>query len=123
MPIGEAQIYFDMEDQISVIEVFVKDADKVDDLGPAMQQAAGQSVALSDWRFRNSTVFGALEMERNMMFIILTMIVIVAGMIAPVPRPTRARQAISIVMLWARPHSAEPTRKTLMPQIRTGLRP
>jgi lipoprotein-releasing system permease protein len=79
MPITEAQIYFDMEDQISVIEVFVKDADKVDELTPAMQQAAGQSVALSDWRFRNSTFFGALEVERNMMFIILTMIVIVAA--------------------------------------------
>jgi lipoprotein-releasing system permease protein len=36
-------------------------------------------VALSDWRFRNNTFFGALEVERNMMFIILTMIVLVAA--------------------------------------------
>ena len=79
MPLAESQIYFDMEDQISVIEVFVQDPDKVDTLSGAMVQAAEQPVTLSDWRFRNSTFFGALEVERNMMFIILTMIVIVAA--------------------------------------------
>lgn len=79
MPLGESQIYFDMENQISVIEVFVQDPDKVDTLSSAIQQAAGQPVTLSDWRFRNSTFFGALEVERNMMFIILTMIVLVAA--------------------------------------------
>ena len=79
MPLAESQIYFDMENQISVIEVFVKDPDKVDTLTTAIQQAAGQPVTLSDWRFRNATFFGALEVERNMMFIILTMIVIVAA--------------------------------------------
>ena len=79
MPLAEAQSYFDSEGQVSVLEVFVQDPDKVDTLNLAIQQAAGQPVALSDWRFRNSTFFGALEVERNMMFIILTMIVLVAA--------------------------------------------
>lgn len=79
MPIGESQIYFDTEGQASVIEVFVENPDKIDDQMPGLQQAVGPIATLSDWRFRNNTFFGALEVERNMMFIILTMIVIVAA--------------------------------------------
>lgn len=79
MPIGESQIYFDSEGQVSVIEVFAENPDRIDDLKPAIQQAVGPIATLSDWRFRNNTFFGALEVERNMMFIILTMIVLVAA--------------------------------------------
>lgn len=79
MPLAESQIYFDSENQINVIEVFVENPDKIDELTGAMQEAAAQPINLSDWRFRNNTFFGALEVERNMMFIILTMIVLVAA--------------------------------------------
>jgi len=79
MPLGESQIYFDSENQINVIEVFVEDPDRIDELTGALQEAAAQPINLSDWRFRNNTFFGALEVERNMMFIILTMIVLVAA--------------------------------------------
>ncbi len=79
MPLGEAQLYFDSEGSVSLIEVFVEKPDQMDQILPAIQAAAIQPVALSDWRFRNNTFFGALEVERNVMFIILTMIVIVAA--------------------------------------------
>lgn len=79
MPIGESQIYFDLEGQASVVEVFIADPEKIDDLKPAIQQAVGPIASVSDWRFRNRTFFGALEMERTMMFIILMMIVLVAA--------------------------------------------
>ena len=79
MPLNESQIYFDSEGQVSVIEVFVEKPDKVDELTAGIQQAAVQPVSLTDWRFRNNTFFGALEVERNMMFIILMMIVLVAA--------------------------------------------
>lgn len=79
MPLAESQIYFDTDEQISVIEVFIDNPDNIDALLGPIKDAAGQPVALSDWRFRNATFFGALQVERNMMFTILTMIVIVAA--------------------------------------------
>jgi len=79
MPFGEAQLYFDMEGQASVLELFIEHPDKVDALTQALQEAALAPVALTDWRFRNNTFFGALEVERNVMFLILTMIVLVAA--------------------------------------------
>ena len=45
-----------------------------------MTEAAGRPVFLVDWRQRNSTFFNALQVERNVMFIILTMIVLVAAL-------------------------------------------
>ena len=45
-----------------------------------MTEAAGRPVFLVDWRQRNSTFFNALQVERNVMFLILTMIVLVAAL-------------------------------------------
>ncbi len=80
MPLGEAQLYFDMEGQAGNIEVFIEKPDDVDRVLPAIREAAGKPVAITDWRFRNRTFFGALEVERNVMFLILTMIVLVAAL-------------------------------------------
>ena len=63
-----------------MIEVFVENPDKMDDYLPAIREAVGQPHGLTDWRFRNRTFFGALEVERNVMFLILTMIVLVAAL-------------------------------------------
>ncbi|MCA0423537.1 MAG: lipoprotein-releasing ABC transporter permease subunit [Proteobacteria bacterium] len=79
MPIKESQIYFDSEDQASVIEVFIQNPEDIEQMLPALQHAVGPIATLSDWRFRNATFFGALEMERTMMFVILMMIVLVAA--------------------------------------------
>ena len=46
----------------------------------AVTEAAGRPVFLVDWRQRNSTFFNALQVERNVMFLILTMIVLVAAL-------------------------------------------
>ena len=45
-----------------------------------IEEAAGRAVFLNDWRQRNVTFFNALEVERNVMFIILTLIVLVAAL-------------------------------------------
>ncbi len=78
MPLAEAQAFFNREDDVSVIEVFLDDADKVDDARQAIEMGAERPVLLTDWRQRNRTFFAALEVERNVMFIILTLIVLVA---------------------------------------------
>lgn len=80
MPLGEAQLYFDSEGQVAMIEVFVDNADKMDEVNPLIREAVGKPHGLTDWRFRNRTFFGALEVERNVMFLILTMIVLVAAL-------------------------------------------
>ena len=78
MPLEEAQYFFNMEGRVTAIEVFVDDPDAVDALREPITVAAERQVYLIDWRQRNTTFFSALEVERNVMFLILTLIVLVA---------------------------------------------
>ena len=78
MPLGEAQGYFNKEGEASVIEVFVDDAERLEDARQSIELAAERPVLLTDWRQRNRTLASALEVERNVMFLILCLIVVVA---------------------------------------------
>ncbi|RJG44712.1 lipoprotein-releasing ABC transporter permease subunit [Mesorhizobium sp. DCY119] len=80
MPLTEAQLYFNLENRAQTIEVFVDNPDNVDTLKPAVEEAAQRPVFISDWRQRNETFFSALQVERNVMFMILTLIVLVAAL-------------------------------------------
>jgi lipoprotein-releasing system permease protein len=80
MPLVEAQLYFNMENRVQTIEVFVDNPDAVDRLKPEVEEAAMRPVSISDWRQRNQTFFSALQVERNVMFMILTLIVLVAAL-------------------------------------------
>ena len=80
MPFEEAQIYFNQENEASAIEIYLEDPDAIDELRPAVENAAERQILLGDWRQRNSTFFSALEVERNVMFLILLMIVLVAAL-------------------------------------------
>ncbi|MDE2364480.1 MAG: lipoprotein-releasing ABC transporter permease subunit [Hyphomicrobiales bacterium] len=80
MPLQEAQAFFNKEGQVSTIEVFVDNPDKVDEIRPRIEAVAGRPVIMTDWRQSNETFFNALKVERNVMFIILTLIVLVAAL-------------------------------------------
>ncbi len=80
MPLPESQAYFNRKDDVTAIEVFTDNPDKIDAYRKAVTEAAGRPVFLVDWRQRNSTFFNALQVERNVMFLILTMIVLVAAL-------------------------------------------
>ncbi|EHS52897.1 lipoprotein releasing system, transmembrane protein, LolC/E family [Rhizobium sp. PDO1-076] len=80
MPLEEAQLYFNVEGIVQSIELFISDPDAVDDLRPLIEQAAGRQIFITDWRQRNQTFFSALQVERNVMFMILTLIVLVAAL-------------------------------------------
>lgn len=80
MPMNEAQLYFNSEGAVTVIEVFIEDPDLVGDMREPVEKAAERQIFLTDWRQRNRTFFSALEVERNVMFLILTMIVLVAAL-------------------------------------------
>jgi lipoprotein-releasing system permease protein len=79
MPLPEAQAYFNRAGDVTAIEVYVENPDQIDYQRRLMTEAAGRPIFLIDWRQRNATFFNALQVERNVMFLILTIIVIVAA--------------------------------------------
>ncbi|MFC6444677.1 lipoprotein-releasing ABC transporter permease subunit [Shinella zoogloeoides] len=80
MPLEEAQLYFNSEGVVQSIELFVSHPDAVDDLRQPIEAAAERQIFITDWRQRNQTFFSALQVERNVMFMILTLIVLVAAL-------------------------------------------
>ncbi|OLB75322.1 MAG: multidrug ABC transporter substrate-binding protein [Alphaproteobacteria bacterium 13_2_20CM_2_64_7] len=78
MPLPEAQAYFNRAGDVTAIEVYVDKPDQIDYQRRLITKAAGRPIFLIDWRQRNATFFNALQVERNVMFLILTIIVIVA---------------------------------------------
>jgi len=80
MPFPEAQSYFNLDDAASAVEIYLQNPDAVDTLRPAIEKAVDRQALVSDWRERNVTFFSALEVERNVMFLILTLIVLVAAL-------------------------------------------
>ena len=80
MPFEEAQIYFNMDGQASAVEIYLRHPDLAGTLRPQIETAAERQVLVTDWRERNATFFSALEVERNVMFLILMLIVLVAAL-------------------------------------------
>lgn len=79
MPLNEAQKYFQMKDGVSHLEVFTTDVAKVDSVLELAFDKIDQDAELHDWRRSNEAFFNAIEVERNVMFLILTLIIIVAA--------------------------------------------
>ena len=80
MPLEEAQKYFSQKGSVSVLEVVLDSPDEVAVLGPKIVTAGGSTIYITDWRQRNKIFFDALQVERNVMFLILTLIVLVAAL-------------------------------------------
>jgi lipoprotein-releasing system permease protein len=80
MPLEEAQAYFNRNNDVTAIEVYLHNPDRVEEGRAAVNAVAGRPVFLVDWRQRNATFFSALQVERNVMFLILTLIVLVAAL-------------------------------------------
>jgi len=78
MPLMEAQLFFGLEGKVSGILVMVTNPDQVALWRAPLEQAAGTTV--SDWQQMNLSLFDALQVERNVMFLILTLIILVAAM-------------------------------------------
>lgn len=80
MPLQEAQRYFNKKNAVSVLEIVIDKPDNVGVMRPSILQAGGPSIYATDWRQRNASFFSALQVERNVMFLILTLIVLVAAL-------------------------------------------
>jgi lipoprotein-releasing system permease protein len=78
--LSAAQTFFRLGDAaVSSLEVMLSDADRVDSSRSAISRAAGKPVRLLDWRRANASFFNAIQVERNVMFLILTLIIVVAA--------------------------------------------
>ncbi len=80
MPLKESQAYFNRAGDVTAIEVYTDNPDRVDRYRKAVSDAAARPIYMIDWRQRNATFFNALQVERNVMFLILTLIVLVAAL-------------------------------------------
>jgi len=80
MPLPEAQAYFNHTGDVTAIEVYTDDPDNIDSFRSLVSKAAARPIYMIDWRQRNATFFNALQVERNVMFLILTLIVLVAAL-------------------------------------------
>lgn len=81
LPLAAAQSYFQYEDQVAALEISLTHPDMITELYPTVQQAVrdiSPGGRLIDWRVLNQSFFNALQVERNVMFIILSFIILVA---------------------------------------------
>ncbi|GJD54930.1 lipoprotein-releasing ABC transporter permease subunit [Methylobacterium dankookense] len=78
MPLAESQAFFNKEGDVTMIEIYIDHPDEVAAMREPLEMAAERPILFTDWRQRNRTFFGALEVERNVMFLILSLIVVVA---------------------------------------------
>ncbi|TCO69278.1 lipoprotein-releasing ABC transporter permease subunit [Rhodovulum euryhalinum] len=80
MPFAEAQSYFNREGVADEFEVMVDDPERVDDLTPQLLAAGGERALLWSWRDASGSFLRALDIEDNVMFIILSILVLIAAM-------------------------------------------
>src|SRR5882724_11357802 len=80
MPLPEAQLYFNRAGDVTAIEVYTNNPDRIDIFRKLVTAAANRPIFMIDWRQRNATFFNALQVERNVMFFILTLIILVAAL-------------------------------------------
>lgn len=78
MPMEDAQQLLLMGDQVGMVEIQTSDPDKVQEIIAPLQKLVRGKGAIVDWRQMNSALFQALEVERVAMFIVLSLIVLVA---------------------------------------------
>jgi lipoprotein-releasing system permease protein len=79
MPLKAAQVYFQLPKAVSNLEVFVTKPDDARDIGHKILRTVKGTGRLHDWQQANKSFFNAIQVERNVMFLILTLIILVAA--------------------------------------------
>ena len=78
MPMHDAQDLLMLGDQVGMVEIQTADPDKVQEILAPLQPVVRARGVIADWRQMNSALFQALEIERVAMFVVLSLIVLVA---------------------------------------------
>ncbi len=79
MPLSAAQVYFRLPGAVSNLEVFITDPDDAADVAGRLRRTIGAPARIHDWQRLNASFFNAIQVERNVMFLILTLIIVVAA--------------------------------------------
>ena len=79
MPLEAAQTYFGMKGAVSHIDVTLDDDSMLRPVRRAIEESIGGGAYVFDWKQTNAAFFNAIDVERNVMFLILTMIILVAA--------------------------------------------
>ncbi|MGO1117474.1 lipoprotein-releasing ABC transporter permease subunit [Rhodovibrionaceae bacterium A322] len=79
MPMEQAQVYFRLKELANAIEIFVENPDDVWRVRSLVSHEVGPDFRVVDWQRANASFFNAVQVERNVMFLILSLIVLVAA--------------------------------------------
>jgi lipoprotein-releasing system permease protein len=79
LPLEAAQIFFRLGEGASGIELMIDNPDRVRDVALEVNRALGPQYRVFHWQQANSSFFNALQVERNVMFLILSLIILVAA--------------------------------------------
>ncbi|MBT4940065.1 MAG: lipoprotein-releasing ABC transporter permease subunit, partial [Rhodospirillaceae bacterium] len=79
MPLAAAQVYFKLPSAVSYLDVTIKKPNDAPYMARDVWQSLGNKGRVYDWQRTNSSFFNAIQVERNVMFLILTLIIVVAA--------------------------------------------
>ncbi|MBI1272782.1 MAG: lipoprotein-releasing ABC transporter permease subunit [Alphaproteobacteria bacterium] len=79
MPLETAQVFFRLDNAVTSLEVFVQDPHNLNNVYERLIGALDVPVRLLTWKQTNASFVNALQVERNVMFLILTLIILVAA--------------------------------------------
>ena len=80
LPLAAAQIYFQKPDAVTQIEVMLTDPNaSTPCIAPSSTRCSDVPVQIVDWQQSNNSFFAAVQVEQNVMFLILTLIILVAA--------------------------------------------
>lgn len=79
MPLEAAQIYFQMKDRVTDLQVILEDPSNLDPIARKIITMSDRNNRVYNWMRSNASFFDAIQVERNVMFLILTLIILVAG--------------------------------------------
>ena len=80
MPLAEAQSFFNRDGVVDQVEVIVEDPDTIDTIVPALATAGGDRALVFTWRDTAGAFLRALTIEDNVMFVILSILVLIASL-------------------------------------------
>ena len=78
MTLDAAQIFFELPEMVNTIEVFVDNPDLTNVVRRDIHNTIGTGIVTRDWQQSNASFFNAIQVERNVMFLILSLIILVA---------------------------------------------
>jgi len=79
MPLETAQTYFGLKNSVSLIDITLSNDRQLPQMRAIIEKSVSLDARVYDWKQKNSALFNALDVERNVMFLILMLIILVAA--------------------------------------------